>query len=603
MKKGVIGLLVMTCTLAGCQQDAYDSNYNPNLGAHVPENFDWSTTKALTVNVEVNDEYDGKYYYAVRVYDKAPGEGILPVAASGEVTGDMPFSQKIVIPATVSKLYIAQVFKNANASEIVTMKEVAVEGTAINHSFGNSSKTRSVANTRSDSKKITDASEIKGSGEYKIEKDVTITMGSSITGSLKDVEIEIEGTLIINGDAKLHGWEIDVEDTGKLTVNGDLVLVGNKNDEEKSSSLENNGYVHVTGNLHVEAGAKLDNDDNNDGRLPGGCIIVDGEAHLQSNKIELDERSYMSCGSLKLNASDMKITMETGAWLRVIGALTSAQNCKIGFGDDGKFEKPKKDDYIKDTEYVGLLQVGSWGNNGKDNLTVEKEILVESPERGSHNIGSWTENAIGKIVIAGTECSGGFGTDEKYELGTYTYIIEDMYPTQGDYDMNDIVVSMTATQQGTKLTIDGKLKAVGASYKIVPYVKVGNEIQPLFSDQGNALEAHFALAGDETGSTLINTVKNQTSYPEKDFTLVFDGIKEKLNIDNIDFYIKVNDAEVHWNNYSQEEKATWGMRIPGNDFRWPQEKVNITKAYPTFTEWFKDKSYAWYNEPKEDLIY
>ena len=44
MKKGVMGLLVMTCVLAGCKEDVYDPNYNPNLDARVPENFDWSTT-------------------------------------------------------------------------------------------------------------------------------------------------------------------------------------------------------------------------------------------------------------------------------------------------------------------------------------------------------------------------------------------------------------------------------------------------------------------------------------------------------------------------------------------------------------------------------
>ena len=564
----------------------------------------------LTVNVEVNDEYDGKYYYAVRVYDKAPGEGVLPVAASGKVTGDMPFSQEIVIPATVSKLYIAQVFKNANASEVITMKEVAVEGTMINYSFSSSSKTRSTVNTRGndDAVIVTDASQIQGGKkndvkEYKIKRGTTITL-PSITGDLQYVEIEVEGTLVINGKALLHGWEIDVEDTGKLTVNGDLVLVGNQNNEDKSSSLENNGYVHVTGNLHVEAGAKLDNDDNDDGKLPGGCIIVDGEVHFQSNKIELDERSYMSCGSLRLNASDMKITMETGAWLRVTGSLTSAQNCEIGFGDDGEFETPEQDEYIKGTTYVGLLQVGSWSNNGKDNLTVRKEILVESPQRGSHNIGSWTEDATGMIVIAGTECSGGFGTDEKNELGTYTYIIEDMYPEQGDYDMNDIVVSMTASQQESKLTIEGQLKAVGASYKIVPYVEVDNKTQPLFSDeQGNALEAHLVLAKDENSSALINTINDQPSHPAQSFKLEFDGVKKGLNMDDIDFYIEVNGTRIHWNTQDKEKRATWGMRIPGNKFKWPQETVSITKAYSNFTRWFEDPTYDWYNHSNPSQVY
>lgn len=603
MKKGIISLLVMTCALGACQKDVFDPNYNPELGARVPENFEWSTTKALTVNVDVKDEYNGKYYYAVRVYDKVPGEGVLPVAASGKVNQDMPFSQKIVIPATVTKLYIAQVLKNANASETVTMKEVAVEGTMIDCSFGSSSKTRSTVNTRGDDNNkiiVTDPSQIKGDKkkEYKIEKGTTITL-PSIDGNLKDVDIEIEGTLVINGNASLHGWEIDVEDSGKLTVNGDLKLVGNKNDEEKSSSLENNGYVYVTGSLHVAAGAQLDNDDNNNGRSPGGCIIVDEEAHFQSNKIELDERSYMYCGSLKLNASDMKIMMETGAWLRVKGSLTSAQNCEIGFGDD-KFETPDQDDFIKDTKYVGFLQVGSWGNNGKENLTVRKEILVESPQKGSYNIESWTKDATGMIVIVGTECSGGFGTNEKNELGTYTYIMEDMYPEQGDYDMNDIVVSLNAKQIGNTLTIEGDLKAVGASYAIVPYIAVNGVEKPLRTNNGEAVEAHAFF--NAATSSFINTENSQPSYPAEEFSLEFDNVAEGLNINDVDFYIKVNNQEIHWNTH--EGNGTWGMQIPGDTFKWPKEKAKITEAYTEFNKWFEDETYSWYNDdPESNLIY
>ena len=599
MKKGIISLLVITCALGACQKDVFDPNYNPELGARVPENFEWSTTKALTVNVDVKDEYNGKYYYAVRVYDKVPGEGVLPVAASGKVNQNMPFSQNIVVPATVTKLYIAQVLKNANASETVTMKEVAVEGTMIDCSFGSSSKTRSAVNTRGDDDVIvTDPSQIKGNKkeEYKIEEGTTITL-SSINGNLKNVDIEIEGTLVINGNASLHGWEIEVEDSGKLIVNGDLVLDGNKNDEEKSSSLENNGYVHVKGDLHVKAGAQLDNDDNDDGRSPGGCIIVDGEAHFQSNKIELDERSYMYCGSLKLNASDMKIMMETGAWLRVKGSLTSAQNCEIGFGDD-KFKEPKQEDFIKDTEYVGFLQVGSWGNNGNGNLTVREEILVESPQKGSHNIGSWTEDATGMIVIVGTECSGGFGNDEENELGTFTYIMEDMYPTQGDYDMNDIVVSLNAKQNGNTLTIEGELKAVGASYAIVPYIAVNGIKKPLRTNNGEAVEAHAFF--NAATSSFINTESSQPFYPAEKFSLEFD-VDKGLTINDVDFYIKANNQEIHWNTH--EGNGTWAMQIPGDTFKWPKEKVKITEAYTKFNKWFEDETFPWYNNPESNLIY
>ena len=50
----------------------------------------------------------------------------------------------------------------------------------------------------------------------------------------------------------------------------------------------------------------------------------------------------------------------------------------------------------------------------------------------------------------------------------YTYAFEDQWPAYGDFDMNDIVVSidkMTATNDNKKLSIKGHIRAVGSSRK------------------------------------------------------------------------------------------------------------------------------------------
>lgn len=600
MKKYVLCLGLLACIVSSCtsEKDVFDPNYNKELGVVVPEGFEWSTTQSVTVNVAVNDEYNGKYYYAVRVYDKAPAQGVLPIAASGEVTGEMPFSQKIVIPATVAKLYISQVFKKADASEVVTTKEVAINGAVIDCSFGIGRVVHGVTSRGGDKIILSSGQTISGSGKYKIPANVTITQ-DKVTASLEDVDIEIEGTLRINGAAKLHEWEISIETNGILEVQGDLELVGNKNNDDKSSSIENEGYVHITGNLKVNAGASLDNDDNDDGVYRGGCLIVDGEAHFQSNKIELDERSYMSCGSLKLGASDMKIYMETGAWLRVLGNLTSAENCEIGFGDydddDSGFSKPDTDDKIIGTDYVALVQVGNWGNNGKGNLTTRKEILVECKNgKGKNNILSLTTDASKEITIVGTTCSGSIGDEEETELGEYTYIMEDQYPNQGDYDMNDVVVVIKAVQTGNTLSLEGTLRAAGATKKIIPYVMVNGDTKPLF-ENGKDVHAVFNVADN----VMVNTTEDGSLLPAKEFSLTFDGISQPLSMDDIDFYIQVDNNEIHWN--TRKDNAVWGMRIPKANFAYPIESINIMKAYPRFSEWFGDPKSDWYNYPGKEI--
>lgn len=603
MKRGIIVLLLATLVLGACQKkDIYDPNYNPELGISVPEGFQWSTTQALTVNVAVNDEYNGKYYYAVRVYDKVPTSGMLPIAASGEITGEMPFSQRIVIPANVSKLYISQVFKKANAQEIVTTKEVSISGTEVNYSFGNSKRAYRIEGR--DSKKILKSGEtINEPGEYYIPQGVSISV-NKVPGSLTDVEVEVKGKLTFNGDTKLHNWEIDVENEGTLEVNGDLQLFGDKKDEDNSSSLENEGYVHITGDLTVSAGASLDNDDNDDGKYMGGCIIVDGEAHFQSNKIELDERSYMSCGSMKLNASDMKIFMETGAWLRVIGELTSANNCEIGFGDDDKFEEPKEDDKIKDTKYVALVQVGSWGNKGKGNLTTRKEILVECADKGSHNIASWTKDASKDIIIVGTTCSGSIGDNEETAVPVCTYALEDQDIDKGDYDMNDIVVVVTSNQYHPDKKIweiSGQVVAAGATSRIIPYFQYGTKGEKSYLFGNKTVYEAFGLSG--------NPVPVNTKAPdgkETDnvhFIVELEDVSVNPQIDMLNFGIEVNGGDINWMEHGTGSGAR-ALQV-ATLFKYPIERKRITEAYPNFLDWVtsnKARSGSWYDNPVEEFV-
>lgn len=581
--------IVWLFSACNSEKDVYDPNFNKELGVSIPEGFEWSTTQKLTVNVEVNDEYNGKYYYAVRVYDKKPGEGVLPVAASGEVTGDMPFSQEIVIPATVSKLYIAQVFKNSDASEVVSMKEMTINGNIINCIFDSKRSARGIV-SRDD-----DGISIKGNiafgkgnkgQKYKVESGDVLTV-TSVSDDAKGIDIEIEGKLIFSSDVSLQNWEIDVEDGGILEARN-LVLTS-------GSELENDGYVYVD-NLEVTNGATLENDENDDGNYPGGCLIAKGGITLDTGeKVKLEERSYMSCSDMYLSQTT-KFEVKTGAWLRVNNTLDLTQ------GGNFRFEFDKESKLIEGYLYGALIQAERI-TGVKQGLSVDKKILVEcsNVENSSENIESLVEDATGKIKIVGSACSGNFGDDEVFNLGTYTYIMEDQYPNEGDYDMNDIVVEMTAIQTGANLTIEGKLIAVGAVNRIIPCVKIKELAEPLFSfNNGDPKEAYKVLTGNDTTPTPIGTLVGQTRYSET-FNLDLElSDNTELSMNEIDFYILVNGKDIHWNTHG--EKSTWGMCIPGGNFKYPLEGVRIADAYPRFTEWFADPKSDWYNHPDTDKV-
>lgn len=591
MKKTMISLVLMVCMFSACQKDVYDPNYNPNLEASVPENFDWSTTKTLNVNVEVKDEYDGKYNYAVRIYDKTPGEGVLPVAASSKVNKDMPFSQEIVVPATVTKLYIVQAFKKADASEVISKQEVAVDRGNISFSFGGAqSKTFSSTRASDNATELKAGMEIKNGASYFLKEEYTL---KDIDDKVKNVTITVNkgGELKFSESVILpNQWVINIDHGGKLEAEDNTEITLGTN-----SVLSNYGEVRVH-DINFINGATLYNGDAMDGKNEGACfyaniIHLEGGNGNGSEKRTLGQRSYTSCEKLELE--NVKLTFKTGAWL-------DCETLSVIKGGANTLQEDDDSQTITNTKYVGLATIEHI-DISKGNLTITDKILVETEDYNKFEQDNVVEDASDKITIVGTSCSDGFEDDEETELGSYTYIFEDMYPEQGDYDMNDIVVTLTATQEDDELTIKGELKAVGAAYTIIPYIKVGNEQKPLKSENGKALDAH-TIMGSPTSSTPINTERNGINLPAASFELEFDDVKRGLTIDDIDLYIVVGSNEIHWNTHDKAKGATWGMRIPKKDFKWAQEKVKITKAYPNFQKWFEDNSFPWY-DTESDFIY
>ena len=77
----VMAAIVSTFVLAGCTDDVYDPERgiqtvpkeNP-LGEDfsAPDSFDWSMINAINLNVEVKDEFNGRYKYLIEVFTDNP---------------------------------------------------------------------------------------------------------------------------------------------------------------------------------------------------------------------------------------------------------------------------------------------------------------------------------------------------------------------------------------------------------------------------------------------------------------------------------------------------------------------------------------------------
>ena len=173
------------------------------------------------------------------------------------------------------------------------------------------------------------------------------------------------------------------------------------------------------------------------------------------------------------------------------------------------------------------------------------------------------------------------------DLHVFTYCFEDT-KTDSDYDMNDVVIKAVRTNE---TTIEYRLVACGAHDDV--YVR-GLNIGDI---QENA-EVHD-LFGVSDHMTFINT--DGSSYPyvsatrtvSKDFSLLDEAQQPYI-------YDATTGVEVH---LAKTGQNPWAILIP-TDFKYPSERISVTKAYPLFNSWGEGSilSNLWYNSPDKSKV-
>lgn len=125
-------LLVLTLLTACSEQDYYDpdSQKVPDelSDLTVPSGFDWTTTSQIALNLDVDDKYNGAYYYKVQVFDNNPIiSSNASLLAEGLAKKNEPFKAKVTYAKSDSILYVRQT--DPTGSEIVKAITVAARTT------------------------------------------------------------------------------------------------------------------------------------------------------------------------------------------------------------------------------------------------------------------------------------------------------------------------------------------------------------------------------------------------------------------------------------------------------------------------------------------
>lgn len=106
-------LVAITLFFAACtEKDYYDPEFetdNPLGEVVAPASFDWSMTNSAQLNVTVNDEFDGQYYYSIEVFDQDPlnNKTAIPLA-KGVAKQGMDFSTSLAITKDQKGIFIKQ---------------------------------------------------------------------------------------------------------------------------------------------------------------------------------------------------------------------------------------------------------------------------------------------------------------------------------------------------------------------------------------------------------------------------------------------------------------------------------------------------------------
>ncbi|SHF40681.1 LruC domain-containing protein [Bacteroides luti] len=735
--------------LTGCQKDLYDPNYDGNaIISGIPDSFNWSTISSVNLTVNVNDQYNGEYYYTVEVYDNNPlfntNAKLLTkgVAKKGEA-----YASAFSIPQNLTTLYIQQTSPTGNRE----VKMLTITSGSLTCDFStavsvksSSATTRSIA-TKAETFIYTTYTEpakatVIGSTNHIIATGGTYIVDKDYTG---DITFPGEGnaTLYIKGTwtntassfTLQGGMNIIVLNGGEIATNTDLSITGSSNpsivvmpggkfndpnNKNIAINFDTNGTIINQGTFNIQkltlpSSASLHNNGTmsmdeliinsantvvNDNILTAGKMdltngtitnnsemIINGDVTTNGTNINNSgsfTATNMSLGggiitnnckiviSNKLSTSMQKPTlnMGSGSWLQAkelnVGSLEANMNSASIFyiSDIATFSNNTSFNGTGDA--YALLKMKSVVISGNwDLLSYNGKLKVEADNHDSHytlNSGATISKLNeAEITIPSTPCTDGNTPGGKTPSNPtfpivintnsyYTYTMEDQWPYYGDYDMNDIVVTITPQYKTDnkgyveEMTIIAKLKAIGATKSLgaafqLDKVAANNVTNVIYSptstdksvfevtgtnvekDQALAVIPLFDNAHSFLGSSgITNTSTGSQSIPVKtvEVTITFNKktvIKDNLDVKYLNFFIvtdkqKTNRTEIHLAGYNPTDKVNaslfgtgndssssttkyisksnlvWGMVIP-DDFSYPVENTSILTAYPDFKPW------------------
>lgn len=327
-------MLASSILLAACTTDLYEEKPepepNPTPGPESPVgDIVNSTTKARNLTVNVQDAYDGKYYYTVEVFMGNPATDENARLIAGQKTNSkVPFSLDVNIPDTESDVYILQTdpFKRKRVYAFPVQ-----EGNMIcDLGVSNTTKSATKSMLRSDDApavpeidfsvpagaiSISGTTRLQTGKTYIVEQGQTLTIGSSLPGE-GNFNLYVKGTVILSVD------NLSLQQSAKIYILDGGEWVASKN----NILLRCVGTAQIA----IEKGGFLGDDDDNKSKL--SLSFTDQSKLVNYGEIELTGKKANSSYSLSMTAS---ASVYNRGKMDVDGGLsaTDATNRIVNYGN------------------------------------------------------------------------------------------------------------------------------------------------------------------------------------------------------------------------------------------------------------------------------
>lgn len=331
-----LALLVMALLAACSEQNYYDPNSQevPQelSDLTVPSGFDWTTSSHIALNLDVDDQYNGAYYYKVQIFDNNPI--ITPEAsllAEGLAKKNEPFKAKVTYAKSDSILYIQETDPTGKK----TVKAIYPSGSSATVKAANATKSANLAYTQPARVYTTPSNAIAISGDSLLYANpqngissFVIPAGQTFEGEIintafSDVFVYVEGTWKNPASStSLNNIKLIIQDGGKY-----IPVLG-------ASSITANGtskIVIAANGVFNPEDRKVDIEMNNE----SGQIINNGSVFNVNNILNIKDLfnygTLSASGTLSTNTSEVQLINEGSltTWNLVINRANVINTCKF----------------------------------------------------------------------------------------------------------------------------------------------------------------------------------------------------------------------------------------------------------------------------------